>query len=86
MDPKEEIYERSRQRIARMSKYEISFLGKFVNGIVWNSTEILDLKQGIYHLVNKTKTRIHIVPEGGTMWDRISVPKDKMKVIRRVKD
>ena len=78
-------YERSRQTISKLSKFEITFSGKFVNGMVWNSTEIVDLKKGIFHIVDKTKTRVHLVPVGGTMWDRISVPKSKMKSIRRVK-
>ena len=78
-------YERSRVRIARLSKCEIEFLGPFKNGMKWNSNELLDPKKGIFHIVDKTKTSVHLVPVGGTMWDRISVPNSKMKSIKRVK-
>lgn len=77
--------ERSRESVGRLPKYEIKFLGKFRNGMKWNDNTLLDLKIGIYHMVDMTKTSIHIVPVGGSMWDKFSVPKNKMKVIRRIK-
>ena len=81
----EDKYERSRRQIANLSKVEITFTGKFVNGMVWNSKEIVDVKKGEFHIVNKTNTSLHIVPVGGTMWDRISVPQNKIKTTKRVK-
>ena len=61
------------------------FFGKFKDGMKWNSTKLLDLKSGIFHVVGGTKTSIHLVPVGGNQWDKFSVPKNKMKVVRWVK-
>ena len=83
-----EARERSRKQIAKLNKYEIKFLGKFKNGMVWNNSNepYLDLKGGIFHDVGGSKTSNHLIPVGGTMWDKFSVPKNKMKIVRRVSE
>ena len=83
-----EARERSRRTIAKLNKYEIKFLGKFKNGMIWNNSNepYIDLKQGIFHDVGGTKSSNHLVPVGGTMWDRFSVPKKLTKVIRLVRE
>ena len=83
-----EARERDRKRIAKTSKFKIKFLGVFKNGMVWNNANepFLDLKEGIFHMIGGTKSSNHLIPVGGTMWDKISVPKNKMKVIRRIKE
>lgn len=86
MDYIEERNERSRENIAKMSKYEIIFLAPFKNGMVWNSSKLLDPKETIFHMVGATKTSIHLVAEGGHIYEKFSVPKNKMKVVRRVKE
>ena len=85
MDYIEARNEKSRVNVAKLDKYEIKFLGPFKNGMKWNSNEILDPKFGIFHMVNATKTSIHLVPVGGHVYEKFSVPKNKMKVIRRIK-
>ncbi|GAH74308.1 unnamed protein product [marine sediment metagenome] len=85
MESKEE---RSRRQVANTNKYEIRFLGSFKDGMVWNNTNepYIDLKERIFHIVGGTKSSEHLVPVGGTMWDRFSVPKKLMKVIRLVRE
>ena len=78
--------ERSRRQVANLPKYEIKFLGPFKNGMKWNSKEILDPKQGIFHIVDGSKTSTHLVPVGGHVYEKFSVPKNKMKVVRIVRD
>ena len=80
--------ESSRKSIAKLTKYEIKFLGKFKNGMVWNNSNepYLDLKEGTFHIVGGSKNSNHLVPVGGTMWDRFSVPKRLMKIIRLVRE
>ena len=63
---------------------EVEFLGSFRNGFKWGSKKDLYLGDGIVDIVGATKKSLHIVPSGGTMRDRIAVPKNKIKVIRRV--
>ena len=63
---------------------QVEFLGSFKNGFKWNSKIDLYLGDGIVDIVGATKKSLHIIPEGGTMRDCISVPKDKIKIIRRV--
>ena len=86
MDYIEQRNEESRINITKLDKYEIKFLGPFKNGMKWNSNEVLDPKRGIFHMVDMTKTSIHLVPVGGHVYEKFSVPKNKMKVIRRVKE
>ena len=86
MDIIETRNEKSRIQIARLDKYEIKFQGPFKNGMKWNSNEMLDPKIGIFHIVGKSKTSIHLVPEGGHIYEKFSVPKNKMEVVRRVKE
>jgi len=83
-----EARERSRRNIAKTSKYEVKFLGTFKNGMVWNNSNepFLDLKEGVFHIVGGSKTSTHLIPVGGTMWDRFSVPKKLVKVIRLVRE
>ena len=83
-----EARERSRKQIAKLNKYEIKFLGKFKNGMVWNNSNepYLDLKGGIFHDVGGGKNSHHLVPVGGTMWDRFSVPNKLMEIVRLVRD
>lgn len=85
MESKEE---RSRRQIGNTSKYEIKFLGRFKDGMVWNNTSepFMDLKEGIFHVVGGTKSSNHLIPVGGTMWDRFSVPKKSMKIVRLVRE
>jgi len=64
---------------------QVEFLGSFKNGFKWNSKIDLYLGDGIVDIVGATKKSLHIVPEGGTMKDRISVPKDKIKIIKVIK-
>ena len=80
--------ERSRRTIAKLTKYEIKFLGKFKNGMVWNNSNepYLDLKGGVFHDVGGSKSSTHLVPVGGTMWDKISVPKKLMEIVRIVRE
>lgn len=85
MDVIEARNEKSRVNVAKLDKYEITFLGPFKNGMKWNSQEMLDPKVGIFHMVDMTKKSIHLVPVGGHVYEKFSVPKKKMKVIRRVK-
>ena len=85
MDVIEKRNEESRVNVAKLDKYEIDFLGPFKNGMKWNSEALLDPKRGIFHLVGKSKSSIHLVPEGGHVYEKFSVPKNRMKVIRRVK-
>ena len=87
-EKQKEARERSRKQIAKLNKYEIKFLGKFKDGMVWNNSNepYLDLKQGIFHDVGGGKTSNHLVPVGGTMWDKFSVPKKLMEIIRLVRE
>lgn len=85
MKEEKDKYERSRDNIALLSKYEIEFLGKFKDGMKWSNETLIQPVDGNYHIVDKSKNSIHLVPEGGTMWEKFSVPKNKMKVIRRIK-
>lgn len=64
--------------------YLIRIFPGTTNGIVWNDYTPIKPGERNYQIVGKTKKNVHLVPEGGTMWDRISVPKNKMKVIRKV--
>ncbi len=84
MDYIEERNERSRINVAKTDKFEIKFLGPFKDGMKWNLTKVLDLEEGIFHIVDGTKTSIHLVAEGGHIYEKFSVPKNKMKVVRRV--
>ena len=86
MDYIEERNEKSRKNVAKLDKYEIEFLGPFKDGMKWTSVSFLDIRRGIFHMVGKSKSSIHLVPEGGHVYEKFSVPKNKMKVIRRVKE
>jgi len=83
----EDKFERSRRQVGSTSKYLIKFTGNFKNGMVWNNANepYLDLKEGIFHIIGGTKSSTHLIKEGGTMWDKVSVPKNKMKVMRLIK-
>ena len=87
-EKQKEDRERSRRNIAKLNKYELKFLGKFKNGMIWNNANepYLDLKGGIFHMVGGSKSSHHIIPVGGTMWDKISVPKVLVRVIRLVRE
>ena len=63
---------------------QVEFLDSFRDGFRWNSKKDLFLGDGIVDIVGATKKSLHIVLEGGTMRDRISVPKNKIKIIRRI--
>ena len=84
MDIIETRNEKSRINVAKLDKYEIKFNGPFKNGMKWNSNEMLDPKIGTFHIVGKSKTSIHLVKEGGHVYEKFSVPKNKMKILRRV--
>jgi len=60
---------------------EVEFLGSFKDGFKWNSQKDLYLGDGIVDIVGATKKNLHIMLPCETM---ISVPKDKIKIIRRV--
>ncbi len=66
--------------------YYVKFLGFFKNGFKWNTNVWICPKDGIYNIIGSTKSSVHLIPEGGIMSDRFSVPKNKMKIIRRVKE
>ena len=55
-----------------------------VNGMKWPQFDPIKGHEGKYHIVGGRKNSIHSVPEGGTMADRISIRKDKMKIIRKL--
>lgn len=63
---------------------EVKFLGDFINGFKWGSKKYIRPDETIVDIVGATKKSLHIVPKGGTMRDRISVPKGKIKIIRQV--
>ena len=73
-------------KIVRCNLCEIKFFGSFKNGFDWSGATLIERDDGIYSIVGGTKSSIHLIPEGGTMWDRFSVPKNKIKIIRRVKE
>lgn len=83
MESKEE---RSRRQVGNTSKYEIKFLGRFKDGMKWGSTKKIRPNDGIYHVINNTKNSTHLIPVGGTMWDRFSVPTKLMKIVRLVRE
>ena len=85
MDYIEERNEKSRINVAKLDKYEIKFLGPFKNGMKWNSSGVMNPQSGIFHMVDATKKSVHLVPVGGHVYEKFSVPKNKMKVIRRIK-
>ncbi|KKL68094.1 hypothetical protein LCGC14_1972920 [marine sediment metagenome] len=73
-----------RETISRLSLYEIKFLSKFRDGMKWGSKELKSVADGNFHIIWKTKTSLHLVSEGGNTWDKFSVPRNKVKVIKRV--
>ena len=78
--------ERDRKRIAKLDKYEIKFLGSFANGMKWGSAEKIRPKDGIYHDVGGSRFFNHLIPLGGTTWDKFSAPKKLLKIVRLVRD
>lgn len=86
MDVIEARNEKSRVNVTKLDKYEIKFLGPFKNGMKWSEHKTMHPKQGIFHIVGGSKTSVHLVPEHGNVYEKFSVPKNKMKVIRRVKE
>ena len=68
-----------------LDQFEVTFFGPFKNGMKWNSPELLDPKKGLFHVVEITKTSVHLIPVGGSQRDKFSVPKNKVKMpFRRV--
>ena len=67
-----------------VSLFYVKFLGPFKNGFNWSSTKLIEYKDGNYHIIDKSKYNLVLVPEGETMWHRFSVPKNKIKIIKRV--
>jgi len=71
---------KSRENVAKQDKFKVVFLGPFKDGMTWNSSGLLDPKTGVFHVINRTKTSLHLIPEGGGMWDRFSVPRNRVKL------
>ena len=71
---------KSRENVAKQDKFEVVFLGLFKDGMKWSSSGLLDPKKGVFLVISETKTSLHLIPEGGSMWDRFSVPRNRVKL------
>lgn len=74
------------KRTVSCNQYYITFLQPFKNGMKWNDKRLIHPKDGIYSVVGGTKSCIHLVPQYGSMYDKISVPRNKIKIVRRIKE
>ena len=72
----------SREQVAKLTLYEIR-IHTTVNGMKWPRFDPVKGHTGKYHIVGGTKNSTHLVPEGGSMWDKISINKKKMKILKR---